>query len=540
MSTLSQMLKKMIDVNTPIIYIQDYDFVRVDELIKNSIGEAYKKAEEWNPGLGQIRFWTKAKTGQGKMGKVTLNEYLYDVYSLNTEFGIEYEVETKYVILRDIQDLIDDVETKTLLQLIAQRKLYDRHYETTIIIVSSILKVPKELDKYVSMLDIDNPFPTDKEIEELINEHIEENGYDPENFKDTNNLMPSLKGLTKFEIDRMLDMAMSKGGTLSSQDKEQILQHKKQMVKKSGVLDLVSSKERIEDIGGLETLKKYLDRKAKIINNLGDAIKYGVTVPKGVFLVGMPGCGKSLCAKAAAALFEVPLLKMDMGSLMGKYVGESEENLRKAIRIAEAASPCVLWIDEIEKAFNGVGGQNSEVLTRMFGYFLSWMQEKTSSVYVIATANNATNLPPELKRKGRFDEIFCVNLPNKEECKTIFEVKLKKKWREDEKNIDKSLLNVSEKVEEGGKKTLVFNFNISNELIAYTQAQGFNGADIESVVNEAIEECYLKGKEKLTSEILLKIAKNTTSISQSCGTQIKEMEDIFKKDNFIDASKGKK
>ena len=188
--------------------------------------------------------------------------------------------------------------------------------------------------------------------------------------------------------------------------------------KKSGLLELIDTPASLDKIGGMNALKDYLKNKSRVIADLPKAQDFGVSIPKGVFIVGMPGCGKSLCAKASAALFNTPLLKLDMGSMMGKYVGESEGNLRKAIKIAEAAAPCVLWIDEIEKAFSGVGG-NNDIMTRMFGYFLSWMQEKQSSVYVIATANNADNLPPELKRKGRFDEIFCVNLPNKEERKEI-------------------------------------------------------------------------------------------------------------------------
>ena len=193
-----------------------------------------------------------------------------------------------------------------------------------------------------------------------------------------------------------------------------------------------------------------------------------------------------------------------MGSLMGKYQGESEKNLRQAIKIAEAAAPCILWIDEIEKAFTGVGG--SEVLTRMFGYFLSWLQEKKSSVYVIATANNAANLPPELKRKGRFDEIFCVKLPNDAERKDIFKVHLRKRKKD--------------------------GINISDALVKATA--GFNGADIESVINEAVEECFVK-KTSLTDDVLLKFAKETVSISKSCKKQIEEMEKIFTESNFKSA-----
>lgn len=261
-------------------------------------------------------------------------------------------------------------------------------------------------------------------------------------------------------------------------------------------------------------LKHYLLNKSRVIADLPKAMEFGVSIPKGVFIVGMPGCGKSLCAKASAALFNTPLLKLDMGSMMGKYVGESEGNLRKAIKIAEAAAPCVLWIDEIEKAFSGVGG-NNDIMTRMFGYFLSWMQEKKSSVYVIATANNADNLPPELKRKGRFDEIFCVNLPNKEERKKIFEIHIGKK----KKSLDETALNSVSQI-----------------------TDGFNGADIESVVNEAVEKCFIDSLDNkgtaFDERVLKDIANKTISISKSCKQQIENMKKAFKENNFKDATTG--
>lgn len=490
--------QKMIDVNTPIIYINDYDFVRIDEIIVEIVGNS--KVFEWNPATGTTNFKTKESQGLGEND--TLEQFLRDKYT------VDVNLKEKFLVLKDIQDFIEEPAIKSLLQLIAQRKLYDRDYNTTVIIVSSVLKVPQELEKYVSYLEI--PFPEEDEINQLIDEHVEVNCYD--NFKDEDRkkLMPSLKGMTSFEIDRMLDMAMSSNGSLSAEDTEMILQQKKAMVKKSGLLELIDTPEKMDGIGGMKALKEYLKNKSKVISDLPKAMEFGVSIPKGVFIVGMPGCGKSLCAKASAALFNSPLLKLDMGSMMGKYVGESESNLRKAIKIAEAAAPCVLWIDEIEKAFSGVGG-NNDIMTRMFGYFLSWMQEKQTSVYVIATANNADNLPPELKRKGRFDEIFCVNLPDKEERKDIFKIHLEKK----KKSLDDASLN---------------------SICQITD--GFNGADIESVVNEAVEECFLSGVRELSKNVLEDIARQTISISKSCKKQIDNMKKAFKENNFKDATTG--
>ena len=491
--------QKMIDVNTSIIYIHAYDFVRVDDVISMVVGGS--RLIEWNPITGRTNFFTKEPQGEELM---PLDAFLREIYL------DEFFTNDRYIILRDIQDIIDTTEVKTVLQLMALRRLYDPTYNTTIIIVSGIQKVPTELKQFVSFLDMG--YPDEDEINSLIDEHVEVNGYENFDDDDRQKLMPSLKGLTAFEIDRMLDMAMSSNGTLSAEDREMINRHKKQMVKNSGVLELIDTPESLDSIGGLDTLKNYLKIKAKVLQHLPEAQKAYVTIPKGVFIIGMPGCGKSLCAKASAALFDTPLLKMDMGSMMGKYVGESEANLRHAIKIAEAAAPCVLWIDEIEKAFSGVGG-NNDIMTRMFGYFLSWMQDKTSSVYVIATANNADNLPPELKRKGRFDEIFCVNLPNEKEREAIFKVHLGKRGHKDLK-IDNALLEATD---------------------------GFNGADIESVVNEAVEEVFVKnldGKnDTLTSSVLLDKAKNTISISKSCKKQIDNMKKAFAESNFKDASK---
>lgn len=245
--------QKMIDVNTPIIYINDYDFVRIDEIISEIVGKS--KVFEWNPATGTTNFKTKECQGLGDQD--TLEFFLKEKYT------VESNLKEKFLVLKDIQDYIEEPSIKTLLQLIAQRKLYDREYNTTVIIVSSVLKVPQELEKYVSYLDI--PFPEEEEINQLIDEHIEVNCYD--NFKDEDRkkLMPSLKGMTSFEIDRMLDMAMSSNGSLSAEDTEMILQQKKSMVKKSGLLELIDTPASLDKIGGMNALKDYLKNKSGLL-----------------------------------------------------------------------------------------------------------------------------------------------------------------------------------------------------------------------------------------------------------------------------------
>jgi SpoVK/Ycf46/Vps4 family AAA+-type ATPase len=210
-------------------------------------------------------------------------------------------------------------------------------------------------------------------------------------------------------------------------------------------------------------------------------------------------------------LFDVPLIRLDMGRLMGKYVGESEENMRKAIRLAEAISPCVLWVDELEKAFAGISGGGSEVTTRLFGAFLTWMQEKTSSAFVVATANDITQLPPELLRKGRFDEIFYVPLPEPEERRKIFEIHLNKRRKRDTPNIDIGKL--------------------------VNKTDGYSGADIEGVVGESVESVFVKGNAALTTEDVLESINNTHSLAEIMKEPLEKMDKMYQDRKFKKASR---
>jgi SpoVK/Ycf46/Vps4 family AAA+-type ATPase len=307
-------------------------------------------------------------------------------------------------------------------------------------------------------------------------------------------------------------LAYQDGGCIDKDDKVLILKEKQQFIKKSGMLEIVNYTETIDDIGGLENLKSWLKRKSVIFSNLDKAIKFGVSVPKGIMIMGMPGCGKSITAKATASLFEMPLVRLDVGRLLGKYVGESEENMRKALKLSEAICPCVLWIDEIEKAFSGIGsgGTSNEVTTRLFGQFLTWMQEKESTVFIVATANDISGMPPEFLRKGRFDELFFVDLPTGEERRRILDIHLKKRNRWN-KNID---------------------------LIALIkETDGYNGADLEAVVKDTIERAFIEGKEVITTEDLLETIKDTKSISSTLKEKVSEIKKEIEKMDIKPASK---
>lgn len=411
-------LASYIDALRPIIYINHFDFKVIDAAIAR-VGEK-AKCVEFNNALGLIDFKTKSP-----MQECDLEQFL----KLTMDDGFDQET---FLVLKDVHGELNSPRIIALLKRIAENKMYKENFSATIFILSRITVIPYELENYITVLDI--PLPTTNEILAIIKEFIVDLDITVE--EDTvDDIALWFKGLNEFQIKQILNLAYQDGGYIDKEDKVLILKEKEQLIKKSGMLEIVNFTETINDIGGLENLKNWLARKAKVFAALDKAIKFGVDVPKGIMIIGMPGCGKSLTAKATASLFELPLVRLDVGRLLGKYVGESEENMRKALKLSEAISPCVLWIDEIEKAFAGVGGDGggNDVTTRLFGQFLTWMQEKESTVFIIATANDISKIPPEFLRKGRFDELFFVDLPNGEERRKILEIHLKKrkKWNKD-------------------------------------------------------------------------------------------------------------
>lgn len=298
----------------------------------------------------------------------------------------------------------------------------------TLVLVSSVATLPAELDALVTHLDYplpDEPFLRGL-LQRMITRNTESGSVRSElTDEDAERLAAAAVGLTAFEAENAFARAMVVDGTLTAADVSVVAEEKGQIIRKSGVLELVSSTVKLEDIGGLGNLKTWLTKRNG--SWLAEARSYGLPAPKGVLMTGVPGCGKSLTAKAMSSAWGLPLIGLDIGRVFGGLVGASEQNMRTAIRTAEAVAPCVLWIDEIEKGFaSGASGSgDSGTSARVFGTFLSWMQEKKAAVFVMATANNISLLPPEFLRKGRFDEIFFVDLPEADERESILAIHLR-------------------------------------------------------------------------------------------------------------------
>lgn len=475
-------LASYIDALHPIIYINHFDSSVIDDAIMQ-VGQSAKFLE-FNNALGAVDFKTKREVHE-----CDLENFL----KIALDYGFE---QNTFIILRDIHGELKNPKIIALLKMIAEKNLYLDNYNATIFIISEVTIIPRELENFITVFDV--PLPTINEIHSLVSDFIRDLKITVD--EDTiNDITLSFKGLNEFQIKQILNLAYQDGGCIDKDDKELILREKEQFVKKAGMLEIVSFSETIDDIGGLDNLKKWLKRKANVFANLDKAIKFGVAVPKGIMIIGMPGCGKSLTAKATATLFEIPLVRLDVGRLLGKYVGESEDNMRKALKLAEAISPCVLWVDEIEKAFAGIGADDGNgITTRLFGQFLTWMQEKENTVFIVATANDISRMPAEFLRKGRFDELFFVDLPNGEERRKILDIHLKKrkKWN---KAID--------------------------SIALIKETEGFNGADLEAVVNDTIETAFIDGKSEITTKDLIDSVKDTKSISSTLKEKIKQIKD---------------
>jgi SpoVK/Ycf46/Vps4 family AAA+-type ATPase len=403
-------------------------------------------------------------------------------------------------LMKDLYRSLGDAAVVRTLQDLARAFSHDRR---AIVLTAPRVELPSELATLASLVKLE--LPTEEDLRALAQEVFgtlsREHRLGPPPDPDIlDKIATALRGLTLFEAERALTRAVLDDLTLGPRDIEVIAQMKKEILSRDRVLDCVPQKEGLDDVGGLHGLKAWLEKRRDALTP--EAKKFGVEAPRGILLLGVQGCGKSLAAKAVAKTWSLPLLRLEPGRLFDKFVGESEKNLDRALATAERMAPCVLMIDEIEKGFASVVSSESDggLSRRILGRLLGWMQEREAPVFLVATCNQITALPPELMRKGRFDEIFFIDLPAADERCQIFAIHLTHRHR-DPKGFD---------------------------LVALAGAsEGFSGAEVEQAVVAALYTAFARRAELMTEHILEEI-KATRPLSVTRAEEIEALREWAK------------
>ncbi|HSJ26114.1 MAG TPA: AAA family ATPase [Longimicrobiales bacterium] len=369
-----------------------------------------------------------------------------------------------------------------------------------IVITGVDVELPAALRPLVATMQL--PAPSEAELRSLISHIARDLGRRQQvdvrlEGADEARLLQALRGLTLLEAEKVLTRAMVEDGVLDAGDIAHVVEAKKRLVAQEGVLEYYPVEETMADVAGMAGLKDWLRKRTNIVRDPVAAGEFGLDFPRGMLLIGVPGCGKSLCARTVAGEWGLPLLRMDTGSLYNKYVGQTENNFRRAMRTAEAVAPCILFIDELEKAFAAGGSEDGGVSTRVLGTFLTWLQERKEHVFVVATANDVSKLPPEFLRKGRFDETFFVDLPDAESRMEIARIHLGRR-RQQPDTFDLRLLS--------------------------TATRGFSGAEIEQAIVSALYSAFADGT-PLTQEHLLREAAATRPLSVTMAEKVQALRD---------------
>ncbi|MBO5385248.1 AAA family ATPase [bacterium] len=496
-NNITSQLSKLFRARFPYIYITTWEEERALSVIKK-----LAKSEKLIRVPREVYVWTQTngflldgKKVEGTSSPDKAIDFIRDcnknavfvMCDFHVYFGVKGR-QVDYNVVRRLRDIIGELKTSK--------------FRKNVIFVASELLIPESMQKEITIVDL--PLPTLEEIKAKLDKMVTQNNQiDTSDLDDEGKekLCKAALGLTLQEAENAFALSMVNDGKIDGKDLSIILSEKMQVIKKTGILEFINTDIKISDVGGLENLKNWLNKRNNSWSE--SAKKYCLPAPKGVLITGVPGCGKSLTAKAMSAAWQLPLLKLDFGKIFSGIVGSSEENMRKAIKTAEAVAPSILWVDEIEKSLSGMGsGSNGDSGTssRIFGTFLTWMQEKTAPVFVIATANNISGLPAELLRKGRFDEIFFVDLPTHRERKEIFKLHLAKRLKDKE---------VSSKLE--------VNEELLEKLADMTE--GFVGAEIEQVVITALYEAFFN-KRPLEFADLEATIKNVVPLSVTQKEQI--------------------
>jgi len=410
----------------------------------------------------------------------------------------EAKGETLYYLRGFVPSLQDGVVRERLKEV--YRALW-KHRGAVVLSGPGSFELPDDIGRLATIVRLEPP--TDKEYHQYLSAMLRSLRQREEirvhiDSLDVGRLIQQLRGLTFFEVKKVMTAAIAESWTLDRTVIARVLEAKKEIIRRSGVLEYTPSEQGLKDIAGLERLKAWLRKRKSVFADPKRAAEFGLSPPKGLMLLGVPGCGKSLSAKAVACEYELPLVRLDPGALYTKFVGETEKNLRLAIQTAESMAPVVLWIDEIEKAFRPDGsGGDSGLSQRVFGTFLSWLQDKSDAVFVIATCNDISGMPPELMRKGRFDEIFFVDLPGAASRRGIFCVHLERRKRDPQKFDLDALVEASD---------------------------GFSGSEIEQAVVSSLYAAYAEDTELATHHVLAELAE-TRPLSVTMAERIESLRE---------------
>lgn len=396
-------------------------------------------------------------------------------------------------VLRDLHPYFQSPE---VIRRLREAALAIKKSSKTIVLLSPLLKIPPELEKDITLVDFD--LPAESELAAMLQQIIkkaEAAGTVTVQLdkREREQLVRATLGLTEIEAENAIAKSIVATGALDRRAIELVSVEKRQIIRKSGLLEFYDAQTEMGQVGGLDVLKEWLRKRVRAFGD--EARAFGLPSPKGILLVGVQGCGKSLVAKSIANTWKLPLLRLDVGRLFAGLVGSSEENLRNAIKLAESVAPVVLWTDEVEKGFSGVASSNfsdAGTAARVFGSFITWLQEKTAPVFVVATANNVSMLPPELVRKGRFDEVFFVDLPTPQEREEILAIHLRKRNRDPKE------------------------FNLPTLAMA---SDGLSGAEIEQAIIAALYEAFDQNR-PLATEDILNVLQETVPISQMMAESI--------------------
>jgi AAA+ superfamily predicted ATPase len=487
-------LLNLIKANVKLIQIISYETLRIHAMLVSAAKDLEKDLFIWNRVEGIKKWDSKNRKFESEDEEAQTPDAALNFFEDKDDI---------LLLLEDFHPDLTEDKPRTIKTL--RNFALNNSKNKTLIFSQPFRQLPKELEKEVHILEL--PYPSFEDIKAIYKKVCNEYGIKDSGEPDSD-LIEAALGLTIMEAEKAFSLAYIESGNLSSAEVPLVIREKENVIKKSGYLEYYHPKETMTDVGGLSNLKDWLIKRGRAFDK--GAKDFGLTYPRGILLLGIPGTGKSLTAKAIGNEWHFPLLRLDMGKIFGGIVGESERNIREALNIAEAIAPSILWIDEIEKGMSGIsssGSTDGGTTARVLGTFLTWMQEKTKPVFVVATANDISQLPPELLRKGRVDEIFFVDLPTEKEREEIIKIHLKKKNRKP-KDFD---------TKELAKKS-----------------KGFSGAELEEVVKEALFQAYDEEKE-VTNEHILKAIEKTFPLSRTMHETISKMR-MWAKSRAVSAS----